>query len=176
MSKYFRFTPSQNDYTTLRFIDRGVFNGLTIKQFDANVIAISGDDVELSELLSEQPVEIDLTEITFEEFLPLAMKSNQGKFQLEQLDTELKNAIDEINEYASDREMMTWGKQEQEARALVADPIAVTPMIDGLVVARGLGETREQLAQKIIMAADYKAGLIADCLGKYQVKRRELFA
>jgi len=149
---------------------------LTIKTFDSeNVLAISGDEQQLASLISNQPNEINFTEIEFFEFQPLAQKSLQGQFQLKLLEKELKTQIDAINGQSPDLEIMTWAKQESEARALVADEETPTPMIDSLIKSRDLNETRLELAEKIIAAADHKATLIADCLGKYQAERRKLF-
>ncbi|HIX39749.1 MAG TPA: hypothetical protein H9857_02910 [Candidatus Desulfovibrio intestinigallinarum] len=49
-------------------------------------------------------------------------------------------------------ELLTFDKQEAEARALLADPEAVTPFLTPLAAARGM-ET-EELARKVIAKAD----------------------
>lgn len=49
-------------------------------------------------------------------------------------------------------ELLTFDKQEAEARALLADPEASTPFLTPLAAARGL-ET-EELARKVIVKAD----------------------
>ena len=49
-------------------------------------------------------------------------------------------------------ELLTFDKQEAEARALLADPEAATPFLTPLAAARGL-ET-EELARKVIAKAD----------------------
>lgn len=157
-------------------MDKGIYSSLNIRWFDTHVVAVSGDDAEFELLLADQHLECQASEIGFDEFFALAIESSQARFQIEHLDKQLTAEIGKINEGASQNEMMTWAKQEQEARALIADPLAVTPMIDGLIVSRGLGETREQLANKIIAAANHKAGLIADCLGKYQASKRAIFS
>ena len=51
-----------------------------------------------------------------------------------------------------DSELLTIDKQEAEARALLADPEAVTPFLTPLAAARGM-ET-EELARKVIAKAD----------------------
>lgn len=176
MSRYIQYTPTQNETTTLRFIDKGIYSSLTVRWFDTHVVAVTGDDAEFDMLLADQHTECQAVEIGFDAFFALAIESSQARFQIEQLDKQLADSINRINQGANQNEMMTWGKQEQEARALMADPASLTPMIDGLVISRGLSETREQLAGKIILAADYKTGLIAECLGEYQAQKRALFA
>ena len=49
-------------------------------------------------------------------------------------------------------ELLTFDKQEAEARALLADPEAVTPFLTPLAAARGMAV--EELAQKVIAKAD----------------------
>lgn len=49
-------------------------------------------------------------------------------------------------------ELLTFDKQEAEARALMADPEAATPFLTTLAAARGM--TVEELAQKVIAKTD----------------------
>ena len=63
-----------------------------------------------------------------------------------------------------DTEVMTWDKQEREARALLADAAAVTPLIDAIASARGLD--RVELANRIIANADQFATASGALLGK----------
>ena len=49
-------------------------------------------------------------------------------------------------------ELLTFDKQEAEARALLADPEAATPFLTPLAAARGM--TVEELARKVIAKAD----------------------
>jgi len=72
-------------------------------------------------------------------------------------------------------EIASWPKQEGEARAYIADPgNAVTPLLEGLVSARGLGETVEGLSLSIISKADSYAVGLSSALGKYQAKTKAL--
>lgn len=82
-------------------------------------------------------------------------------------------ACNVITENAPSKEIDSWKKQEDEARAWSADNTAPTPLIDGLLTSRGLGETKAQLVQKIIENADNWAIAYSDVLGVYQnrVKR-----
>lgn len=67
-------------------------------------------------------------------------------------------------------ELSSWAKQETEARNLAG----ATPLIDGLIVSRGLAETREELAAKIIANSNaYTAGY-AQVLGAYQAKLKAI--
>lgn len=71
-------------------------------------------------------------------------------------------------------EITSWDKQEQEARSLLADSAATTPFIDALLIGRNLGETREELAGKIVANADAYAIGAAQLLGEYQAKVKEI--
>jgi hypothetical protein len=65
-------------------------------------------------------------------------------------------------------EMISWYIQEKEAKAFKEDPNAKTPFLDNLLEARGLNETKEELADKIINAVNYYSVIYPQKLGKYQ--------
>lgn len=64
-------------------------------------------------------------------------------------------------------EMSSWNKQETEARGYLTNNESATPVLDILVESRGLGESIEELAGKIVRNADMYAANYADLLGKY---------
>ena len=84
--------------------------------------------------------------------------------------TEYEAAIEAMIGRVPHTELSSWAKQEAEARNLDKP----TPMIDQLVISRGLGETREELAAKIIANADAYAIGYAQVLGEYQAKLKAL--
>ena len=63
-------------------------------------------------------------------------------------------------------EIVSWDKQEAEARAFTADNNAVTPLIDGLAGARGI--TKADLAERIITKADLFATVSGQLIGTRQ--------
>jgi len=65
-------------------------------------------------------------------------------------------------------EIASWTKQEEEARAWVADNSAVTPMVDILLTARNLNETKAEFVDKIISKADHYVVVYAGYLGRLQ--------
>mgnify|MGYP006875470917 CR=1 FL=1 len=79
---------------------------------------------------------------------------------------EFNQAIEAIKGDIPELESSSWYKQELEARNLNGP----TPLIDGLIISRGLDETREELAAKIIAKADAYAIAYAKALGEYQAK------
>lgn len=73
-------------------------------------------------------------------------------------------------------EMTSWSKQEEQARAYIADQSAVTPLLDGLLIGRGLNETKLELAQKIVNNADAYQAAYSTILGRYQARMKTLQA
>jgi len=64
-------------------------------------------------------------------------------------------------------EMVSWRKQEDEARAYSADNTVATPFIDAQVATRQL-ETKDELVAKVIANADAYQVAYAGLLGKFQ--------
>jgi len=71
-------------------------------------------------------------------------------------------------------ELTSWTKQEAEARAYVASNKAITPLLSGMIVARGLGETVLQFANLIIANADAYRNAYATILGTYQANQKAI--
>jgi hypothetical protein len=71
-------------------------------------------------------------------------------------------------------ELASWAKQEEEARAYIASNTALTPLLSGMVVSRGIGETVLDLAHKIIAKADSYQAAYASILGTYQSKQKAI--
>ena len=71
-------------------------------------------------------------------------------------------------------EVMTWDKQEQDARALVLDAATATPLIDSIASARGLD--RVELANRIIANADQFAVASGASIGKRQKLKDQINA
>lgn len=71
-------------------------------------------------------------------------------------------------------EMASWTKQEQEARAWIADNAVITPIIDNLIIGRAMGESKADLAAKIITKADAYTVAYAQVLGAYHAKQKAI--
>lgn len=65
-----------------------------------------------------------------------------------------------------DAEILSWSKQEMEARAYMLDNAASTPLIDALATARGIAKL--DLAERIIAKADAFASYSGALIGKRQ--------
>lgn len=63
-------------------------------------------------------------------------------------------------------EVLSWPKQEAEARSYVSDPSAPTPLLDALAEARGIDKA--ELAGRVILKADAFAKYSGAAIGKRQ--------
>lgn len=71
-------------------------------------------------------------------------------------------------------EVLSWDKQEKEARDFLADPQAVTPQLDAMAETRGLDKT--ELANRIVSKADSFAVSSGQIIGKRQALEDQLKA
>ena len=84
-----------------------------------------------------------------------------------EITTSFNNSVEAITT-ALPHEMVSWRKQEDEARAYSADNTVATPFIDAQLVTRDLGETKDELVAKVIANADAYQVAYATLLGKFQ--------
>ena len=75
---------------------------------------------------------------------------------------------------ANSYEAVSWAKQEAQARAWMVDNATVTPIIDALLIARNMNETKEELVTKIIAKADAYETLYGQILGKFHNREKAL--
>ena len=92
--------------------------------------------------------------------------SSLSKSKINELTQAFNGAVEALTT-ALPHEMVSWRKQEDEARAYTADNTATTPFIDAQVTTRQL-ETKDELVAKIIANADAYQVTYAGLLGKYQ--------
>lgn len=81
-----------------------------------------------------------------------------------QINNAYRESLRDILDDYPDVERESWGKQEAEARAMLADDTATTPYLDTLAAERET--TREDMAQRIVKKADAWAQLSASATGK----------
>jgi len=139
------------------------------------VVMLDGDQVEIDALVAAQPVEISMTELTFDEFFALAVKSNQAKFALENLDKKFKADVQEITGQVAMSEVVSWDKQEKLAKEHLLDTTKPAPQLQALADARGFGETTEALALKIVANAEAYEKAYLTILGAHQAVRKAIF-
>lgn len=112
-----------------------------------------------------RPVLVDPPPLTLDEVKAAKLAEINAEFDAE---------IGAIKATYPDTEVMSWDKQEQEARALLANATADTPLIDSIASARGLD--RVELANRIIANADQFATASGASLGKRQKLKDEINA
>ncbi len=99
----------------------------------------------------------------------LAKNLNTKKTEkLAKLRSDFDSAVNALVSNIPPHEIASWRKQEEQARAWVNDNTAQTPMIDVLLTARNMGETKLELVNSIIANADAYEAVYAPLLGKYQ--------
>lgn len=136
---------------------------------------LDGDVAEIDALVADQPAAINMIEMTFDEFYALAFKSTQARFALDQLAKKFKDDCDALTGATPVSESLSWQKQEQYARAYIADPTQPAPQLDALALSRGFGETAVQLADKIVTnVAAYETAYFG-LLGQYQASKKAIF-
>lgn len=87
--------------------------------------------------------------------------------KVNEITTSFNKSVEAITT-ALPHEMVSWRKQEDEARAYTADNTTTTPFIDAQIITRDLGETKDELVMKIISNADAYQVAYATLLGKFQ--------
>lgn len=100
------------------------------------------------------------------------IESRATKLLLVQNDYE--TSVKAMNGNTDPAEMASWTKQEQEARAWIADNTVVTPIIDNLIIGRAMGESKADLVVKIITKADAYTVAYAQVLGAYHAKQKAI--
>jgi hypothetical protein len=174
MSKYFKYTPFQGEYTVLRFQDDGSTE-CTTKQFDTNCLVVAGTDEQIQMLVNKQPTEIDFIEIQFEEFFALASKSKQAVFERTSLEKELEKDMAVITQNASTIEILSWPAQTELANKCISSDGADAEALEQLALGREKGETALELATKITMASEaYQVALLAR-LGSHQKQTKDIY-
>jgi len=93
--------------------------------------------------------------------------SDLKKRKIEIITLAFTNSVETLTT-ALPHEMVSWRKQEDEARAYSADNTVATPFIDAQLVTRDLGETKDELIAKIIANADAYQVAYATLLAKFQ--------
>jgi hypothetical protein len=98
---------------------------------------------------------------------PPAVKTTEQLIaeQLSIINRDSENAIKTITQTYPASEVLSWPKQEQEARAYLAGP-AATPLIDALAEARNVD--KEYLVEKIIEKSNQFAVISGSLIGKRQ--------
>jgi Icc-related predicted phosphoesterase len=108
---------------------------------------------------------------------PVVLTLEQAKTaKLSDVTAEYNSSVVALVGNTDQYKLASWTKQEAEARAYIADNTVETPLLSGMVLARGLGETILEFANKIISNADAYKTAYASILGTYQAKQKAINA
>lgn len=94
--------------------------------------------------------------------------------KLREINAACDAAVDALAAKYPNTEVLSWYRQEREARELLADPEAATPLIDHIAAQRGI--TREDLAGRIIAKAEAYAQEAGAAFGRRQALEDQLEA
>jgi hypothetical protein len=122
-------------------------------------------------------IEIDIdgniTEHNDAPIIPITLEQAKAT-KLVEVTATYNTAISSLVGTTDQYELASWAKQEEEARAYIASNTAITPLLSGMIVYRGLGETVLDLSNKIIAKADAYQVAYASILGTYQAKQKAI--
>lgn len=96
----------------------------------------------------------------------VTVDANKLVQQLKDANTDYEQQVQELTKDVPESEKLTWTKQETEARAYLLDNTVSTPLIDGIVTARGVDKA--YLVSKIIEKADLYAAAVGVLTGQRQ--------
>lgn len=94
-------------------------------------------------------------------------------FALEIANSLYESSVASLTASVPDSEILTWTKQEQEARGWLVDSSVSTPLIDGILSVR-TKYTKAELVEKIISKADAYAAAIGALTGARQAEEDKL--
>ena len=93
---------------------------------------------------------------------------------LAQLKTDCETELSQLKADYPESEVSSWGKQEREARALLADPATATPLLSAIATARGIDLA--ELAARVLAKADAYAVAAGALIGRRQALEDALAA
>lgn len=137
-------------------------NDDTLTNVPANAIELSDDlwDNRFDLLLVNNEITISKVNLPIPTISELIFKKRQH------INADFEKSIQQITAGYPASETSSWGKQEAEARAYVADAAATTPLIDALSSVRGVA--KDELVSRIIAKADLFATVSGQLIGKRQ--------
>jgi hypothetical protein len=94
--------------------------------------------------------------------------------KMQEINEKFEQSIQQITAGYPASETSSWGKQEAEARAYVANSSATTPLIDALASSRSVNKA--ELVTRIIAKSDLFAGISGTLIGRRQALEDDLNA
>lgn len=124
-------------------------------------------DIDVPSTFIQVPIRalVDDNNQTYFEFL----RKDDMQTYMDKINKEYAEEVEKLNNTTPIEEVLTWTKQENEARAYLANSAVSTPLIDALASSRGV--TKMYLVNKIIAKADAYATAIGVLTGEMQRKK-----
>lgn len=123
------------------------------------------DPMDYGRVLFQAALDGELGEIA-EYVAPVKTAAELKADKLTEINAECEKAIAAIKAGYPESEVLSWPKQEAEARAFIADPVAATPLLDALAAARAMDKA--ELAARVVAKADAFAAYSGQIIGKRQ--------
>jgi hypothetical protein len=95
--------------------------------------------------------------------------------QVREIRAEYDAAVAQLEAMYYVKERETWPQQVTEARAYTADPDAITPLLDAMLIQRA-PETKQELVVRVMTNYALYSQAVGAALGRMQVRMRELDA
>lgn len=130
------------------------------KDKNGNVFAYEADGSQ------DYVIPDDLVPITEDEANQLRKPKISIEIVLKAINAACERDIAAIQASYPASEVLSWPKQEAEARSYAADASAATPLLDALAEARGIDKA--ELARRVILKADAFAQYSGTVIGKRQ--------
>jgi hypothetical protein len=143
-------------------------NDDTVKILPDGAIALTDEQWE-----SRFQLKLVNGDLTFATLTPLSLSVEEMiNNRLDNINYQCEQTISIISSSYPASEVLSWPKQENEARAWLADNAATTPLIDALSSARGVGKA--DLVGRIIEKANLFAQVSGQLIGQRQALEDQL--
>lgn len=133
------------------------------KQLGKQVVMSGSDYVMLLDKSVVAQADVDVAIIEQANDYLLRYKLSKAK----EIEDEFSKATTALSS-ATPHEMISWRKQEEQARAYLADNTVATPMLNAIIISRGLNEAITDFSALVIGYADAYEADYGSLLGKYQ--------
>lgn len=153
--------------------NKGFFDGLYYPNHDLSD-AVEITDAYHAELLAAHRIEADADGNPIAVAPPLPTFTERKAAKLHELNSSFEAENAAIKAGYPDSEVLSWPKQEQEARACAANANAATPLLDALATARGI--SKAELVSRVIAKADLFTQFSGAIIGKRQALEDALTA
>jgi hypothetical protein len=136
------------------------------------IVGLDPDYILIADKPSEDYIYDGIQWVTKPIVLPTLDNAKSAK--LEEVKLAYTTSISELVGNVDRFELASWGTQEAEAKAYIVDNTVATPLLSGMVISRGLGETVLQFSNKIVANSNGYSSVYSTILGTYQAKQKAI--